>query len=77
MITGPQLRAVRFSIGWEPKSLAVRAKMPVSVVMRVESSSGEPMVTIVQLNALLEALRSVGASFPPADPKINSGVDRL
>ena len=77
MITGPQLRAVRFSIGWEPKTLAGRAKVPLSVVMRAESSSGEPMFTIVQLNALLQALRSAGTSFPLADPEINSGVDRL
>lgn len=67
MITGPQLRAVRFSIGWEPKILAVRAKVPLSVVMRAESSPGEPMITIAQLNALMQALRSAGASLPPAD----------
>ena len=68
MITGPQLRAVRFSIGWEPEILAVRAKVPRSVVMRAESSAGEPMITIAQLNALMQALRSAGASLPPADP---------
>lgn len=48
MITGPQLRAVRFSIGWEPKMLVVRAQVPLTVVMRAESSTGEPIVTIVR-----------------------------
>jgi hypothetical protein len=67
MITGPQLFAARFSIGWTPAELAERAKLPLSVVARAEGSPGEPAVTIAQLNALMQALRAAGASFPPAD----------
>ncbi|MGH1589007.1 helix-turn-helix domain-containing protein [Methylobacterium phyllosphaerae] len=68
MITGQQIRAARTSLGWEPKALAIRAKVPLSVVLRAEGSPGEPLVTIAQLNALMQALRAAGASFPPADP---------
>ena len=67
MITGPQLLAARFSIGWTPADLAKRAKVPLSVVARAEGSPGEPAVTIAQLNALIQALRSAGASSPPAN----------
>ena len=67
MITGPQLFAARFSIGWTPTELAKRAKVPLSVVARAEGSHGEPVITIAQLNALMQTLRSAGASFPPAD----------
>ena len=66
MITGPQLFAARFSIGWTSAELAERAKVPLSVVARAEGSPGEPAVTFVQLNALVNTLRAVGASFPPA-----------
>lgn len=67
MITGPQLLAARHSIGWSPTRLAERAKVSLSVVARAESSPGEPAITIAQLNALMQALRAAGASFPPAD----------
>jgi hypothetical protein len=36
-------------------------------VQRAESSPGEPAITIAQLNALMQALRAAGATFPPAD----------
>ena len=68
MITGPQLLAARISIRWSPAELAKRAKVPLSVVARAEGSLGETAVTIAQLNALMQALRAAGASFPPAVP---------
>lgn len=68
VITGSQLLAARLSLRWAPTDLAKRAKVPVSVVSRAESSPGEPAITIVQLNALMQVLRAAGASFPPADP---------
>ena len=68
MITGPQLRTARISLAWKQQTLAGKAKVSPSVVERAESSPGEPAVTIAQLNALMQALRSAGASFPPADP---------
>lgn len=68
MITGPQLRAARVSRGWKQRALASKAKVSLGIVDRAESSPGEPAVTIAQLNALMQALRSAGASFPPADP---------
>ncbi len=68
MITGPQLLAARISIRWSPAELAKRAKVPLSVVARAEGSPGEPAVTIAQLNALVQALRTAGATFPPTDP---------
>ena len=68
MITGPQLLAARISLRWGPAELAKRAKVPLSVVARAEGSPGEPAITFTQLNALMQALRSAGASFPPADP---------
>ena len=68
MITGPQLLAARIKIRWTPAELAKRAKVPLSVVGRAEGSPGEPAITIAQLNALLQALRAAGASFPPAAP---------
>ena len=67
MITGPQLFAARISIGWSPTRLAERANVPLTIVTRAESSRGEPAITIAQLNALMQTLRSAGASFPPAD----------
>jgi ribosome-binding protein aMBF1 (putative translation factor) len=68
VIIGQHLRAARGSLGWRPRTLASKAKVPLSVVERAESSPGEPAVTITQLNALMRALRAAGASFPPADP---------
>lgn len=68
MITGPQILAARLSLRWAPTELAKRAKVPVSVVTRAESSPGEPAITIAQLNALMQALRAAGASFTPPDP---------
>lgn len=73
MITGPQLRAARASLGWKPQVLATRAKVPLGVVERAESSLGEPAVTIAQLNALMQALRTAGASFPPSGLKTDGG----
>ena len=64
MITGPQLLAARISLRWGPAELAKRAKVPPSVVARAESSPGEPAVTIAQLNALVQALRTAGAIIP-------------
>lgn len=69
LITGQQIRAARTSLGWEPKALAIRAKVPLSVVLRAEGSPGEPVITIAQLNALMQAMRAAGASFPPVDPQ--------
>ena len=68
MITGPQLLAARISIRWSPAELAKRAKMPLTVVARAEGSPGEPTITIAQLNALMQALRTAGAIFPSAGP---------
>lgn len=68
MITGSQIAAARASIRWGPKELAKRAKVPLSVVERAESSSGEPTVTIAQLNALMQALRAGGADFWSTGP---------
>lgn len=65
MITGPQLLAARLSTALAPAELAERAKVPLSVVTRAEGSPDEPMVTIAQLNALVQALRTARASFPP------------
>jgi hypothetical protein len=73
MITGPQIRAARTSVGWEPRELAKRAKVPLGAVLRAESSPGEPVITIAQLNALMQALRLAGASFPPADHETEGG----
>ncbi|MGU3664563.1 helix-turn-helix domain-containing protein [Methylobacterium sp. A49B] len=67
MITGSHLFKARISIGWTPAELAKRAKVPLSVVARAEGSPGEPVVTISQLDAMLEALRAAGAYFPPTD----------
>jgi ribosome-binding protein aMBF1 (putative translation factor) len=65
VITGPQLLAARQSISWAPTELAKRAKVPLAVVHRAESTRGEPVITIAQLNALMQVLRTAGASFPP------------
>ncbi|SFM46080.1 hypothetical protein SAMN05192568_103255 [Methylobacterium pseudosasicola] len=51
--------------------MATRAKVPLGVVERAESSPGEPAVTIAQLNALMQTLRAAGASFPVAGPDEN------
>lgn len=72
MITGPQLLAGRFSVGLAPVELAKRAEVSPSVVARAEGSPGEPAITIAQLNALMQALRAAGASFPVADPDQNT-----
>jgi hypothetical protein len=68
VITGSQLLAARLSVGLGPAKLAERAKVPLSVVTRAESSPGEPAITIAQLNALMQTLRAAGASFAPTNP---------
>ena len=64
MITGWQIRIARVLLGWEPSRLAQKANVPVTVVLRAESSEGEPVVTVAQRTALLTALRSAGADLP-------------
>lgn len=76
MITGPQLLAARLSVRWPPRNLAQHAKVPMSVVARAESSPGEPTVTIAKLNAMMQALRAAGVSFPPSRPKEAFGEDQ-
>lgn len=73
MITGPQIRSARVSLGWNKQTLANKAKVLLGVVERAESSPGEPAITIAQLNALMQALRSAGASFRPADTGSDGG----
>lgn len=75
-ITGPQLRAARVSLGWRPQVLATRAKVPLSVIERSENSLGEPAITIGQLNALMQALRSADASFQSYDAVEGDGEDQ-
>jgi hypothetical protein len=48
--------------------LAMRAKVPLGIVHRAENSPGEPIITAMQLMALMKALWAAGAGFPPADP---------
>jgi hypothetical protein len=74
VITGPQLRAARTSLRWEPRELAKRAKVPLTVVERAENSPGEPVITIAQLNALMQTLRAAGASFPPVSPETDGSA---
>ena len=69
MITSPQLLAARLCIGWSPARLAGRAKVPLGVAARAEDSPGEPAITVAELNALVQALRAGGASFPLAAPE--------
>jgi hypothetical protein len=46
----------------------VPLRLAVAVATAAESSPDDPAVAIAQLNALMQALRAAGASFPPADP---------
>jgi transcriptional regulator with XRE-family HTH domain len=68
VITGSQIRAARIALKWKQQVLASRAKVPLGVVERAESSPSEPAVAIAQLNALMQTLRAAGACFPPAEP---------
>jgi transcriptional regulator with XRE-family HTH domain len=68
VITGRQLYDARRSTGLDQRALARKAGVPLSVVHRAESSPGEPVITITQLNALMQALRAAGASFSGAAP---------
>lgn len=65
MITGHQLRNARKLTGMSQKVLARKAGVGVSIVERAENSPGDPMVTISQLNALMNALQAAGTTFPP------------
>jgi predicted transcriptional regulator len=76
VITGLQLYDARRSIGLDQRVLARKASVPLSVVHRAESSPGEPLITITQLNALMQALRAAGASFPPSPPVAASDEDQ-
>lgn len=69
MITGPQILAARLSLNWSPTELAKRAKVSLTVVQRAESSPGEPVITVAQLNALTQTMRAAGASLPPVGPE--------
>jgi transcriptional regulator with XRE-family HTH domain len=75
LITGSQIAAARTSVRWGQSELARRAKVTLSVVTRAEGSHGEPAVTIAQLNAIMQALRAAGASFPPS--KMDDGKTQL
>ena len=67
MITGPKLRAARILLGWTDKDLARKSKVSLGAVVRAEGSEGEPIITIVQLDALMKTLRAAGVEFVPED----------
>ncbi|MGU3537726.1 transcriptional regulator [Methylobacterium sp. A54F] len=68
MITGSQITVARKLLKWTSLQLAKRAKVPLGVVLRVEMSSGDPVVTVAQMAALLQALRSRGIEFTEGEP---------
>ena len=65
MITGAQIEAARKLLRWPPSTLAAKAKLPISVISRAEKSTGEPVISITQLDALLRTLRAAGVEFIP------------
>ena len=68
MITGDQFAAARELLNWTPDRLAKRAKLPVTVINRAELSSGEPNITITQLDVLLRTLKVAGIEFTAEEP---------
>ncbi|KQQ37529.1 hypothetical protein ASF58_23460 [Methylobacterium sp. Leaf125] len=70
MITGAQIAAARKLLDWGPDRLARRAKLPVTVINRAEFSSGEPNITITQLDVLLRTLKAAGIEFTAEDPGV-------
>ncbi|GJD93626.1 hypothetical protein OCOJLMKI_0822 [Methylobacterium iners] len=52
-------------LGWTEKELARRSKLSLGALARAEKSEGEPMITIVQLDALLKTFREAGVEFMP------------
>jgi hypothetical protein len=62
VITGLQLYDARWSIGLDQRVLARKAGVPLSGAHRAESSPSEPVITITQLNARMQALRAAGAT---------------
>lgn len=65
MITGAQIAAARKLLLWSQSTLATKAKLPISVIARAEKSTGEPVITITQLDALLRTLKAAGVEFIP------------
>lgn len=70
MITGYQLAAARRLLGWEQDKLAKKAKLPVTVIKRAEFCSGEPVITITQLDVLLRTLKAAGIEFTAEEPGV-------
>lgn len=54
-------------LGWTEKDLARKSKVSLAVIVRAEKSDGEPIITIVQLDALMKTLRTVGIEFISGD----------
>ena len=67
MITGPKLQAARILLGWTDKDLARKSKVSLGAVVRAENSEGEPIITIVQLDALVKTLGAAGVEFITED----------
>jgi ribosome-binding protein aMBF1 (putative translation factor) len=63
--TSEQLRTARFQLEWSQEVLAKRARVPVSVVRRLESLNGplDGGAKIQLIRALQVALEKAGASF--------------
>jgi hypothetical protein len=70
VITGVQIVAARKLLGWGPDMLAKKAGLPITVVKRAELSSGEPVITITQLDALLRTLKAAGIVFTVEEPGV-------
>ncbi|KAB1069939.1 helix-turn-helix domain-containing protein [Methylobacterium planeticum] len=70
MITGAQIIAARELLGWALSDLARKAKLRPSVVLRAETSPGEPVITITQMDALLRTLKAAGIEFTAGDPGV-------
>jgi ribosome-binding protein aMBF1 (putative translation factor) len=63
VITGTQIRKARLVLRWEARTLAARARVPVSLVKRAERADGEAVITVAHEAAIRRALEVAGVEF--------------
>lgn len=73
MITSGQIKAARGLVGWTARSLADKAGIGFSTLIRLESSDGVPSTHVKTLESIKKAFEDAGIEFI-GSPESGAGV---
>jgi transcriptional regulator with XRE-family HTH domain len=73
LITSGQIKAARGLVGWTARSLADKAGIGFSTLIRLESSDGVPSTHVKTLESIKKAFEDAGIEFI-GSPESGAGV---